>query len=314
MKRIIESAPAWLRKRAGEHHASTMAGRTLNTLRNALSLAGLAGIMAFGAMMFNPELAEEIIALSPFSEQVEESGDDATPVASVDGTPTTATVAATPAALAVASTLAEKPLPQEAKPENPKTDPAKVAAHVGAAKQTPAHPEQQRVTSWIAKRYRVATDAAHMLVGATYATAREMHLDPLLILAVIAIESRFNPFAESPVGAKGLMQVMPNMHRDKFQPLGGVQAALNPVANIKVGSLILKDYVKRTGSLEGGLKMYVGAADSPSDSGYGLKVITEYNKLKEVALGAEKSASRPAPPRKPAQEARNELGVPGEPA
>jgi hypothetical protein len=176
-----------------------------------------------------------------------------------------------------------------------------------AAKPAPAHPEQQRVTSWIAKRYRVATDAATMLVGATYTTAREIHLDPLLILAVIAIESRFNPFAESPVGAKGLMQVMANVHRDKFQPLGGVQAALNPVANIKVGSRILKDYVNRTGSLEGGLKMYVGAAASDTDSGYGSKVIAEYHKLKEVAQGAAQPAAKPVTaPAKPPQEARNE--------
>jgi hypothetical protein len=142
----------------------------------------------------------------------------------------------------------------------------------------------------------VATDAANMLVGATYATARETHLDPLLILAVIAIESRFNPFAESPVGAKGLMQVMPNVHREKFQPMGGVQAALNPVANIKVGSSILKDYVKRTGSLEGGLKMYVGAGDAETDSGYGLKVISEYNKLKEVARRAKPVPAKPKTP------------------
>lgn len=167
-------------------------------------------------------------------------------------------------------------------------------AHPAHGRQLPA-PEQYRVTSWIAKRYRVATDAAQMLVGATYATAREMHLDPLLILAVIAIESRFNPFAESPQGAKGLMQVMAHVHKDKFQPLGGVQAALNPVANIKVGSSILKDYVRRTGSLEGALKLYVGAADLETDSGYGSKVISEYNKLKEVARGGKPAAPAKAP-------------------
>src|SRR5450830_1072000 len=84
-------------------------------------------------------------------------------------------------------------------------------------------------------------DDTDMLVSAAYLTAREIKLDPLLILAVMAIESRFNPFAESPMGAQGLMQVMSKVHHDKFQELGGVKAALNPVANIKVGSLILKE-------------------------------------------------------------------------
>ena len=124
-----------------------------------------------------------------------------------------------------------------------------------------------------------------MLVSAAYLTAREIKLDPLLILAVMAIESRFNPFAESPMGAQGLMQVMSKVHHDKFQELGGVKAALNPVANIKVGSLILKECVTRGGSVEAGLKNYVGAADMENDGGYGLKVLSEYENLKEVATG-----------------------------
>jgi soluble lytic murein transglycosylase-like protein len=145
--------------------------------------------------------------------------------------------------------------------------------------------QQQFVTSWLSKRYRVAGDAANMLVSTAYTTAREIKLDPLLILAVMAIESGLNPFAESPVGAKGLMQVMAKVHHDKFQQVGGAEAALNPVANIRVGAQILKDYVTRTGSVEGGLKSYVGAGASDDDSGYGSKVLAEYRRLKQVAGG-----------------------------
>ena len=145
--------------------------------------------------------------------------------------------------------------------------------------------QQQYVTKWLSKRYRVAGDAANMLVSTAYLTAHELKLDPLLILAVMAIESGLNPFAESAMGAKGLMQVMAKVHHDKFEKVGGQQAALNPVANIRVGALILKDYVKRTGSIEGGLKTYVGAADMDSDQGYGAKVINEYRLLNQVAKG-----------------------------
>jgi soluble lytic murein transglycosylase-like protein len=145
--------------------------------------------------------------------------------------------------------------------------------------------QQQWVTSWLSKRYRVAGDAANMLVSTAYLTAREIKLDPLLILAVMAIESGLNPFAESPVGAQGLMQVMSKIHHDKFQEMGGLQAALNPVANIRVGSLILKDYVTRGGSVEAGLKIYVGAAAFEHDDGYGSKVMAEYNRLKQVSAG-----------------------------
>jgi soluble lytic murein transglycosylase-like protein len=145
--------------------------------------------------------------------------------------------------------------------------------------------QQQFVTSWLSKRYRVAGDAANMLVSTAYVTAKDVKIDPLLILAVMAIESGLNPFAESPVGAQGLMQVMSKVHHEKFQQMGGVQAALNPVANIRVGALILKDYVNRGGSVEAGLKTYVGAAAFENDSGYGSRVLAEYHKLKQVATG-----------------------------
>jgi soluble lytic murein transglycosylase-like protein len=155
--------------------------------------------------------------------------------------------------------------------------------------------QQQFVTSWLSRRYRVAGDAADMLVSTAYLTAKEIKLDPLLILAVMAIESGLNPFAESPMGAQGLMQVMSKVHNEKFKDMGGVQAALNPVANIRVGALILKDYVTRGGSVEAGLKTYVGAAAFETDSGYGFKVLSEYNKLKQVARGKNVPVINPAP-------------------
>jgi soluble lytic murein transglycosylase-like protein len=107
------------------------------------------------------------------------------------------------------------------------------------------------------------------------------------------------------------MQVMSKVHHDKFQELGGVKAALNPVANIKVGALILKDYVTRGGSVEAGLKLYVGAGASDSDSGYGAKVLAEYRRLKDVAMGKKvpivsTSASNTSAPKVRPQEAKSD--------
>jgi len=180
--------------------------------------------------------------------------------------------------------------------------------------------QQKYVTDWLSRRYRVAGDAANMLVSTAYNTAHEIKLDPLLILAVMAIESGLNPFAESPMGAQGLMQVMSKVHSDKFDEVGGSQAALNPVANIRVGALILKDYGKRTGSVEAGLKSYVGAGTATDDGGYGSKVLAEYHRLKQVAVGKNvpiytPSTSAPAPTtqlaqKQPGSQPAEQVGAP----
>jgi soluble lytic murein transglycosylase-like protein len=145
--------------------------------------------------------------------------------------------------------------------------------------------ERQLLVDWISKRYPVDSEAIELFVSAAYLAAHEIGLDPHLILAVMAIESSFNPKAESPVGAQGLMQVMPQVHSKRFEPHGGVQSAKDPVTNIRVGSAILKEYVSRSGSVERGLKSYVGAAAYSHDFGYGAKVLAEYNRMKQVSRG-----------------------------
>lgn len=263
------------------------------TAYHALALIGIGAICALTFMFFRPDMADYIKALSPFSSDVmtaEQDGELSNLLAPPHA-PEAASVAASNMPFAQAP---------QAQPAPPKMVPLLFNGNETKTGQASSQ-EQQWVTRWLAKRYRVAGDATHMLVSAAYSTANEIKLDPLLILAVMAIESRFNPFAESPVGAQGLMQVMSKIHREKFENLGGVKAALNPLANIRVGSLILKEYVKRGGSVEAGLKLYVGAAAFETDFGYGAKVLAEYRRLQDVAMGKKVSifatTARAAPKR-----------------
>jgi len=295
LSRLIRATLAFIQQKAGRSAAWAVFARdtisgVIRTAHLALLILGIFAIGTLGIMFVKPETADQLLALSPFAEpQANEPADTVPPMASMMDMP--AQSLAPHAGVATAQAA---------------FNPAGVASNVHS-------PQQQWVTSWLSRRYRVASDATNMLVSAAYTTAKEIKLDPLLILSVMAIESRFNPFAESPVGAQGLMQVMSKVHSDKFAQLGGVKAALNPVANIKVGSLILKDYVTRGGSVEAGLKLYVGAGAAESDAGYGAKVLAEYQRLKDVAMGKKvpiytTTASSPKPR---AQEARIE-SMPGE--
>ncbi|SAK59509.1 lytic transglycosylase, catalytic [Caballeronia catudaia] len=155
--------------------------------------------------------------------------------------------------------------------------------------------EQKLVANFIARRYRVAEDPVSQLVRAAFDTGREVGLDPLLLLSVMAIESGFNPYAESGVGAQGLMQVMSKVHSDKFQYFGGSHAALDPLANIKVGALVLKDCIARGGSVAGGLRYYVGST-TQDDGGYGAKVLAERSRLRDVARGRNVPVNAPQAP------------------
>jgi soluble lytic murein transglycosylase-like protein len=137
--------------------------------------------------------------------------------------------------------------------------------------------QTEALRNYISRKYKVASDATAVLVNTAYKVGRELKIDPLLLLAVIAVESRYNPFAESSVGAQGLMQVMTSVHQSKFDAYGK-KGALDPVANIRVGAGILKDCINRRGSVTAGLACYVGAS-GPNDGGYGDKVQAERRRL-----------------------------------
>ena len=145
--------------------------------------------------------------------------------------------------------------------------------------------QQAAVAHWIARRYRVAPEPISRLVKEAWYVGERAGLDPTLILAIMAVESSFNPFAQSSVGAQGLMQVMTRIHDDKYEAFGGNHAAFDPVTNLRVGVQVLKECIARAGSLEAGLRYYVGAANLPDDGGYAGKVLAERNNMRLVAAG-----------------------------
>ncbi len=132
----------------------------------------------------------------------------------------------------------------------------------------------------VAQRYRVAPEALQPIFLAAQRAAKDV--DPLLIIAIIGIESGFNPMAQSVMGAQGLMQVIPRFHRDKLPPEAAAGGLLDPVSNVRVGTQVLQEAIRRQGGVVEGLQYYAGASDDP-DRGYASRVIAEKQRL-ELAM------------------------------
>ena len=193
-------------------------------------------------------------------------------------------------------TLAWLQARQEARAEPVDTLAADLSEPTAIDRATAADPkalnkQQGAVAQWLSRRYKVAPEPISRLVQEAWHVGAKAGLDPTLILAIMAIESSFNPFAQSPVGAQGLMQVMTKIHDDKYVAFGGRHAAFDPVTNLRVGVQVLKECIARAGSLEAGLRFYVGAANLVDDGGYAGKVLAEQGQLRLVANGKTVSPS-----------------------
>jgi soluble lytic murein transglycosylase-like protein len=145
----------------------------------------------------------------------------------------------------------------------------------------PENPKYRVIANYLSRKYKVAPDATEQLVSGAFDAGQQVGVDPLLILAVMAVESRFNPIAESVRGAKGLMQVIPRFHQDKLGEHGGADSVLHPMTNILVGASILKEYTRRAGSVEAGLRLYSGGLSDTSGK-YSRKVMAEMDRLRQT--------------------------------
>ena len=124
-------------------------------------------------------------------------------------------------------------------------------------------PEMARVRDWISDTYRVSGPALEPALMAAEDSAEEHGFDPLLIVAIMAVESSFNPRAVSTMGAQGLMQVIPRYHEDKIGKRQGRYALFDPELNVRVGTLVLQEGVQRYGSLQRALQYYNGSLKDP---------------------------------------------------
>jgi len=142
-------------------------------------------------------------------------------------------------------------------------------------------PKMRGALDYVSRRYRVSTEALEPIFATAQAAGKELRLDPLLIIAVIGVESGFNPFSQSVVGAKGLMQVVPRYHMDKLPEEADRLAFLDPVTNVRVGAKVLHESIRRTGGVEIGLQQFGGALNDP-ERRYSSRVLAEKQRLEQA--------------------------------
>ncbi len=142
--------------------------------------------------------------------------------------------------------------------------------------------EMARVRDWIADTYQVSETALVPALVAAETSAQELGFDPLLIVAIMAVESSFNPRAVSNMGAQGLMQVIPRYHQDKIGPQRSKNALFDPKVNVRVGTLVLHEGLQRYGSMQRALQYYNGALKDPN-ARYTRKVMALKKRLMTIA-------------------------------
>ena len=152
-------------------------------------------------------------------------------------------------------------------------------------------PDERRyavVADYMARKFFVSRQVVLDLVKTAHVVGRQYNVDPMLLVAVIAVESSFNPIAESVAGAKGLMQIIPRYHQEKFTEFGGEQAVFEPRTNIAVGARIIREYLQAaSGNLFTAMQTYAGALPD-RDASYTHKVLNEKDRL-DAMMGLPKT-------------------------
>lgn len=146
-------------------------------------------------------------------------------------------------------------------------------------------PEQAKVTHWLSRKYKVAPLALEKLVAEAWQLGQLSQLPPTLVLAVMAVESGFNPFARGTQGAMGLMQIEPVAHAETLRQFGGQLAAFDPLTNLRIGARLLQAHIKAAGSVEEGLRLYGRASGQANEQAYVERVMGEYQQMERIIRG-----------------------------
>lgn len=142
--------------------------------------------------------------------------------------------------------------------------------------------EMQRVLDWVTSSYKVSEVVIEPVLVQAEDSARKAGVDPILLVAMMAVESSFNPRAQSRAGAQGLMQVIPRYHMDKIGKDAPRDALFDPLFNVEVGTLVLVEGLRRFGTLQAALQYYGGARNDPA-ARYSKKVLALKQRIKAVA-------------------------------
>lgn len=120
--------------------------------------------------------------------------------------------------------------------------------------------EQAAFDFFRGRRTGLTQDECTRLAKLIVREANYYYIDPMLVLAVIQIESTGNPRAVSHVGAMGLMQLMPDTAKEFAPRLGiewkGPEMLFDPELNVRVGISYLSYLFDRFEDLSIGLVAY----------------------------------------------------------
>jgi soluble lytic murein transglycosylase-like protein len=165
------------------------------------------------------------------------------------------------------------------------------AARSTAAPMQDLSSDQLAVTRWLSSKYKVSPEPLAALVTEAWTLGERSQIAPTLILAVMAIESRFNPFASGSQGGLGLMQIEPEAHTDALSSFGGRLAAFDPLTNLRVGTRLLQGLIHDTGTLEDALRQYALASGQGKNDQYVGRVLAEQKLLDNISKGQKTALS-----------------------
>lgn len=141
---------------------------------------------------------------------------------------------------------------------------------------------QLAITYSLSRRYRVSPEPIAALVTEAWEVGERSQIAPTLLLAIMAIESKFNPFTAGTQGAMGLMQIDPDARATELSPFGGRLAVFDPVTNLRVGARHLQDLMLQSETMEEALRQYAISSGQSEVGPYVERVLNEQKLLDKM--------------------------------